>query len=113
MNKRLRLLDVARTGDFALFKRKSLAIYLTDLVVKLTLHLHFIIISELAEECENRRGLTMTLLSVKDSEDRTVLHMAAAGGKTDTCDYLVNRIKLDVNMRDGNVYIILTLPFFY
>ncbi|KAF5937451.1 hypothetical protein HYC85_024957 [Camellia sinensis] len=40
-------------------------------------------------------------MDVKDSGGRSALHFAAAGGKTHVCKYLVQELKLNVNLKDG------------
>ncbi|GMP99580.1 hypothetical protein CsSME_00047006 [Camellia sinensis var. sinensis] len=40
-------------------------------------------------------------MDVKDSGGQSALHFAAAGGKTHVCKYLVQELKLNVNLKDG------------
>lgn len=55
----------------------------------------------MGKEADNGEGLRKTYEGVKDSEGRTVLHFAASGGKTRVCNYLIDHLKLDVNLKEG------------
>ncbi|XP_021848418.1 uncharacterized protein [Spinacia oleracea] len=44
------------------------------------------------------------VLGAKDSSGRTILHIAASGGRTPICKYLVETIKFDVNGKDLKGY---------
>ncbi|KAL7198680.1 hypothetical protein ACSBR2_021063 [Camellia fascicularis] len=57
--------------------------------------------TKLAEELDYGDGLAKTFMDVKDSGGRSALHFAAAGGKTHVCKYLVQELKLNVNLKDG------------
>ncbi|GFZ13569.1 hypothetical protein Acr_23g0019540 [Actinidia rufa] len=46
-------------------------------------------------------GLAKTIEDVQDCQDRTALHYAASEGRAYICKYLVQGLKLDVNMKDG------------
>ena len=39
-------------------------------------------------------------MGVKGPKGRTVLHYAAGGGKTHVCKYLIEQLKIDVNIKD-------------
>ncbi|GLT42382.1 hypothetical protein SLA2020_163840 [Shorea laevis] len=38
--------------------------------------------------------------SIRDEDDHTVLHCAAAGGRTQVCEYIVEELKLDIDVKD-------------
>ncbi|CAL5436790.1 unnamed protein product [Camellia sinensis] len=59
------------------------------------------LLTKLAEELDYGDGLAKTFMDVKDSGGRSALHFAAAGGKTHVCKYLVQELKLNVNLKDG------------
>lgn len=48
------------------------------------------------------KGLAETVAEVKDANDRGALHFAAREGQTEVCDYLLEELKLDVNVKDGD-----------
>jgi len=56
---------------------------------------------ELAKQLDDGKGLKKTVEDVKDANDRTALHFAAREGKTEVCQYLVEELKLDVNVKDA------------
>nr|XP_010917583.1 uncharacterized protein LOC105042167 isoform X5 [Elaeis guineensis] len=72
-----KFLDAARTGNLDLFKK-------------------------LAMQLDDGKGLAKTVADVKDANKRTALHFAAREGRTDVCKYLLEELKLDVNMRDDD-----------
>ncbi|KAK9281005.1 hypothetical protein L1049_003896 [Liquidambar formosana] len=76
MSPTYRFLDAALTGNLKLFKNLAL------------------------ELCDGD-GLATAVASVKDSNGRTALHFAASGGRTRVCKYLIEEIKLDMEMKDG------------
>lgn len=41
-----------------------------------------------------------SIANIKDDNGRTVLHFGAAGGKTHICKYLIEELKLDVDIKD-------------
>ncbi|XP_056684770.1 uncharacterized protein [Spinacia oleracea] len=58
---------------------------------------------EIVKQVTDKFGKQMTkyeILGEKDSKERTILHVAASGGRTPICKYLVNTIKFDVNSQD-------------
>ncbi|THG23589.1 hypothetical protein TEA_005014 [Camellia sinensis var. sinensis] len=59
------------------------------------------LLTKLAEELDYGDGLAKTFMDVKDSGGQSALHFAAAGGKTHVCKYLVQELKLNVNLKDG------------
>ncbi|KAA8543324.1 hypothetical protein F0562_021181 [Nyssa sinensis] len=59
------------------------------------------LLKKLAAELDYGEGFAKTFVGVKDAEDRTALHFAAVGGRTRICKYLIEELKLDVNMKDG------------
>ncbi|XP_057472511.1 uncharacterized protein LOC130761072 [Actinidia eriantha] len=46
-------------------------------------------------------GLAKTIEDVQDCQGRTALYYEASEGRTYICKYLVQGLKLDVNMKDG------------
>nr|XP_029119504.1 uncharacterized protein LOC105042167 isoform X1 [Elaeis guineensis] len=53
-------------------------------------------------QLDDGKGLAKTVADVKDANKRTALHFAAREGRTDVCKYLLEELKLDVNMRDDD-----------
>ncbi|TMX04777.1 hypothetical protein EJD97_004658, partial [Solanum chilense] len=59
------------------------------------------IFKKLAEGLDHDgKGLAATVAGVKDAEKRGSLHFAAGEGNIDSCKYLVDDLKMDVNERD-------------
>ena len=44
--------------------------------------------------------MAKTIEDIKDANKRGALHFAAIEGKTEVCNYLLEELKLDVNVRD-------------
>lgn len=59
------------------------------------------LIVEMAEKLDDGQGLSKTVADVKDANDRTALHFAAREGQTEVCKYLLEELKLDVNVKDA------------
>lgn len=57
-----------------------------------------------AEFGHGREEQAKGLMGVKDPKGRTALHCAADGGKTHVCKYLVEQLKIDVNVTDDKGY---------
>ncbi|GAB2287431.1 hypothetical protein Dimus_021808 [Dionaea muscipula] len=55
-----------------------------------------------AEELDEGKGLEKTVAEIKDANDRGALHFAAREGQIDVCKYLLEELKLDVNVKDGD-----------
>ncbi|KAG0487319.1 hypothetical protein HPP92_009414, partial [Vanilla planifolia] len=72
-----KFLDAARTGKLEEFKK-------------------------LAVQLDEGKGLAKSVADVKDANNRTALHFAAREGKTEMCKYLLEELKLDVNVRDDD-----------
>lgn len=72
-----RFLNAARTGNLDLFKK-------------------------LGRELDDGKGLAMAVADVKDANKRGALHFAAREGQTEMCKYLVEELKLDVNVKDDD-----------
>ncbi|KAK4383461.1 Neurogenic locus notchprotein 1, partial [Sesamum angolense] len=53
-----------------------------------------------AEDLDIGEGLTGTYMRVRDGRGRTALHVAAAAGKRQICEYLIDEGILDVNVED-------------
>ncbi|KAK9160586.1 hypothetical protein Syun_006927 [Stephania yunnanensis] len=68
-------LNAAQTGNINLFKK-------------------------VAAELDDGKGLAKTVADVKDANKRGALHFAAREGKTEVCKYLIEELKLDINLRD-------------
>lgn len=60
------------------------------------------LIVEMAEQLDDGEGLSKTVSSVKDANDRTALHFAAREGQTEVCKYLLEEMKHDVNVKDAD-----------
>lgn len=54
----------------------------------------------LAKQLDDGKGISQTVADVKDANKRGALHFAAREGKTEMCKYLVEELKLDVNIKD-------------
>ncbi|RWW64846.1 hypothetical protein BHE74_00027892 [Ensete ventricosum] len=59
-------------------------------------------LSELAKQLDEGKGLAATVADVKDANKRTALHFAAREGRTEVCKYLLEELKLDVDVRDDD-----------
>lgn len=57
-------------------------------------------LKSVAAQLDDGKGLSHTVASVKDANKRGALHFAAREGKTEVCKYLVEELKLDVNIKD-------------
>ncbi|KAJ8441848.1 hypothetical protein Cgig2_021538 [Carnegiea gigantea] len=57
-----------------------------------------------AEFGHGREEQAKGLMGVKDPKGRTALHCAAGRGKTHVCKYLVEQLKIDVNVKDDEGY---------
>lgn len=55
---------------------------------------------DIAAELDDGKGLSQTVAEVKDANKRGALHFAAREGKTEMCKFLVQDLKLDVNVKD-------------
>ncbi|KAG9151807.1 hypothetical protein Leryth_002082 [Lithospermum erythrorhizon] len=53
-----------------------------------------------AKQLDDGKGIARTVADVKDANKRGALHFSAREGKTEMCKYLVEELKLDVNMKD-------------
>lgn len=68
-------LNAAQSGDLDLLKRQ-------------------------AKLLDEGKGLAETIADIKDANKRTALHFAAREGRIEICKYLIEELKLDVNIRD-------------
>ncbi|OVA06699.1 Tetratricopeptide TPR-1 [Macleaya cordata] len=57
---------------------------------------------KLASKHDDGRGLAKTINSIKDEDGRGALTFAAAGGKLNVCKYLIEELRLKVDVKDGN-----------
>ncbi|KAI3723122.1 hypothetical protein L2E82_34484 [Cichorium intybus] len=57
-------------------------------------------LKSVAAQLDDGKGLSHTVASIKDANKRGALHFAAREGKTEVCKYLVEELKLDVNIKD-------------
>lgn len=99
-----RFLDAARTGNLDLLKSKlsspplfSLSSTISFLVV---IFENFLVGIELAVQLDEGKGLGRTVTDVKDANKRGAIHFAAIEGRTEVCKYLLEELKLDVDMKD-------------
>lgn len=53
-------------------------------------------------QLDEGKGLAKTVADVKDANKRTALHFAAREGRTEVCKYLLEELKLDVNIKDDD-----------
>lgn len=57
---------------------------------------------KMAKQLDDGKGLAQTVEDVKDANDRVALHFAAREGQTEMCKYLLEELKLDVNVKDAD-----------
>lgn len=55
---------------------------------------------ELTMQLDEGKGMAKTVADVKDANKRTALHFAAREGRIEVCKFLVEELKLDVNVKD-------------
>ena len=62
---------------------------------------------------DDGHGLAQTLSAVKDGNGRGPLHFAARGGCDELCKYMIDELKLPVDVRDndGTLSLVLILAF--
>lgn len=58
--------------------------------------------AELAKALDEGNGVAATAADVKDANNRTALHFAAREGRTEVCQYLLEELKLDVDVKDDD-----------
>lgn len=58
------------------------------------------VLKNIATQLDDGKGLSQTVAEVKDANKRGALHFAAREGKTDMCKFLVEDLKLDINVKD-------------
>lgn len=51
-------------------------------------------------QLDEGKGMAKTVADVKDANKRTALHFAAREGRIEVCKFLVEELKLDVNVKD-------------
>ncbi|KAF9615378.1 hypothetical protein IFM89_023029 [Coptis chinensis] len=56
---------------------------------------------DLAAELDVGKGIVATVVSIKNSKGESALHLGAAEGNGDICKYLINDLKLDVDIKDN------------
>lgn len=55
---------------------------------------------DIAAQLDDGKGLAQTVSEVKDANKRGALHFAAREGKIEMCKFLVQDLKLDINVQD-------------
>lgn len=55
---------------------------------------------EIAAQLDDGKGMAQTVAEVKDANKRGALHFAAREGKTEMCKFLIEDLKLDINVKD-------------
>jgi hypothetical protein len=70
-------------------------------------YLFSVVTTELAHAIAEGQEIGKTLSDVKDANGRGPLHFAARGGNEELCTYMIEDLKLPVDIRDndGNVKI--------
>ncbi|XP_020552046.1 ankyrin-1 isoform X1 [Sesamum indicum] len=58
------------------------------------------ILKKLAQLLDDGKGLAQTVADIKDANKRGALHFAAREGQTEVCKYLLEELKMDVNIKD-------------
>lgn len=58
------------------------------------------LLKKFAAQLDDGKGLAQTVADVKDANKRGALHFAAREGQTEVCKYIVEELKLDVNIKD-------------
>ncbi|OVA06698.1 Tetratricopeptide TPR-1 [Macleaya cordata] len=58
-------------------------------------------LKKLSAKFDDGKGLASTIMSFKDDNGRGALHFAAVEGKLNVLKYLIDELKLDVDMKDG------------
>ncbi|GKU86429.1 hypothetical protein SLEP1_g957 [Rubroshorea leprosula] len=58
------------------------------------------LVKRLLNLLDAKDGLPEAIASIKDDDGATLLHVAAAGGQTKVCKYLVEEVKVDVDLRE-------------
>ncbi|MCL7038708.1 hypothetical protein MKW94_022087, partial [Papaver nudicaule] len=57
-------------------------------------------LKELVSEYDDGRGLANTVMSFKNENGRGAIHCAAAEGKLNVLDYLIEELAIDVDLKD-------------
>ncbi|XP_048136306.1 ankyrin-1-like isoform X1 [Rhodamnia argentea] len=58
------------------------------------------LLKKLASQLDDGRGMARTIADIKDDKGRGALHFAATAGNIELCKYLLEELKLDVNLKD-------------
>uniref|UniRef100_A0A166DXW2 Serine/threonine-protein kinase BSK1-like TPR repeats domain-containing protein n=1 Tax=Daucus carota subsp. sativus TaxID=79200 RepID=A0A166DXW2_DAUCS len=58
------------------------------------------VLKKIAAQLDDGKGMAQTVAEVKDANKRGALHFAAREGKTEMCKFLIEDLKLDINVKD-------------
>ncbi|KAJ4832626.1 hypothetical protein Tsubulata_001355 [Turnera subulata] len=58
------------------------------------------LLKKIAAQLDDGKGMSKTVVDIKDANKRGALHFAAREGKTEVCKYLLEELKLDVDTKD-------------
>jgi hypothetical protein len=58
--------------------------------------------ADAARVLDDGHGLAQTLAAVKDGNGRGPLHFAARGGCDELCKYMIDELKLPIDVRDND-----------
>lgn len=64
-------------------------------------------------QLDEGKGLQRTVADVKDANKRTALHFAAREGRIEVCKYLLEELKLDVDVKDEDGMLLMVLILFF
>ncbi|RWR89402.1 ankyrin-1 isoform X1 [Cinnamomum micranthum f. kanehirae] len=60
------------------------------------------LLKKLAQQLDDGKGLAGTVADVKDANKRGALHFAAREGNTEVCKYLIEELKLEIDVKDDD-----------
>lgn len=63
-------------------------------------------------QLDEGKGVQRTVADVKDANKRTALHFAAREGRIEVCKYLLEELKLDVDVKDEDGMLLMVLILF-
>lgn len=67
--------------------------------------------ADAARSMDDGQGVVQALCDVKDASGRGPLHFAARGGNDELCTYMLDELKLDVDIKDNDGTV--TVPLSY